>query len=209
MTETKSHDYLPAMGKSWLLFLYEPLTRLWGVPKVRAELLDRANIEPGHRVLEIGCGPGDLLLAQAARASGVHLMGIDPDPAALRRAKRKARRARAEIKFERAYARSLPVPDRSVDRVLSSLMIHHLDPAETASAVAEIRRVLRPGGEVHILDIAGLPEGHRAGRKHPYLVGDLPGRVLAALRDGGLTDVAENGRGHARFGDYVLYRARA
>ncbi|MFC7531887.1 class I SAM-dependent methyltransferase [Actinoplanes sp. GCM10030250] len=211
MTKTSSHpdDYIPAMGKHWLLFLYEPLTRFWGVPRVHAELLDRARIEEGHQVLEIGCGPGDLLRAQGRRTPGVQLHGIDPDPAALRRARRKSRRAGLEVSFKQAYAGSLPFPDAVFDRVLSSLMLHHLDPEETARAVAEVRRVLRPGGELHIVDIAGLPPGHRAARRHPQLVGDLPARVLTTLRDAGLTDVAETGRGHRRFGDYVFYRARA
>lgn len=200
---TQEQSYLPAMGQHWLGFLYDPLTRLWGVPRVHAQLLDRAGVRPGHRVLEIGCGTGNLLLSLARRTEGVQLQGIDPDESALRRARRKARRAGAEISFERAFAGRLPVPDAGLDRVLSSLMLHHLDAAESARAFGEIRRVLRPGGEVHIVDIAGLAPGHRAGRRHPHLVGDLPARVLGGLSDAGLGEPRENGRS----GRYVFYRA--
>ncbi|MEU4423237.1 methyltransferase domain-containing protein [Actinoplanes sp. NPDC024001] len=200
-------DYLPAMGQHWLLFLYDPLTRFWGVPKVHGALLDRAGLQPGQHVLDIGCGTGNLLLALARRLPGVRLSGIDPDPAGLRRARRKARRAGAQIDFQQAYAGSLPFPDASVDRVLSSFMLHHLGDEETARAAAEIKRVLRPGGQVHIVDVAGLHSTGRLARKHPHLTGDLPAKVLGTLRAAGLTEAAENGRGSDRFGGHVFYRA--
>ncbi|MBG0564375.1 class I SAM-dependent methyltransferase [Actinoplanes aureus] len=205
---TARHDYLPAMGQRWLLFLYDPLTRLWGVPKVHEELLDRADVRPGQDVLDIGCGTGNLLIALAERASGVHLNGIDPDPAGLRRARRKARRAGAKIEFKQAYAGSLPFPDASLDRVLSSFMLHHLGEEETARAMGEIKRVLRPGGQLHIVDVSGVAKsGRRLARRHPHLVGDLPARVLGTLRAAGFSEVTENGRGSGRFGGHVFYRA--
>ncbi|WP_328472378.1 class I SAM-dependent methyltransferase [Actinoplanes sp. NBC_00393] len=208
---TTNQDYLPAMGQHWLLFLYDPLTRIWGVPKMHAALLDRADIRPGHRVLDIGCGTGNLLRALGRRTPGVPMTGIDPDPAGLRRAGRKARRAGLEIEFKQAYASSLPFPDAGFDRVLSSFMLHHLREEETRQGLAEIRRVLRPGGELHIVDVAGMSAEGRAGRKvahkHPHLVGNLPGRVLAALREAGFGEATENGRGKDRFGGHVFYRA--
>jgi ubiquinone/menaquinone biosynthesis C-methylase UbiE len=181
--------YLPAMGKHWLLFLYDPFTRLLGAPRVHSELLDRAAIESGHRVLEIGCGTGNLLAALRKRGPRVDAVGIDPDPAALRRARRKA----AGVRFEQAFAGELPLADASVDRVLSAFMLHHLDAGEGARAMLEVRRVLRPGGELHAVDLAA----------------NDPGKVLGLMRDAGLTGPVENGRGHRAgpLGDYVFYRA--
>lgn len=87
---TQERPYLPAMGKRWLLPLYDPFTRLAGVGRMHEQLLDRARIQPGQEILEIGCGTGNLLLALARRRTDVRLVGIDPDPDALRRARRKA-----------------------------------------------------------------------------------------------------------------------
>jgi ubiquinone/menaquinone biosynthesis C-methylase UbiE len=196
------HAYLPAMGLRWLLPLYDPFCRLAGVRGVHERLLDRAGLRAGQQVLEIGCGTGTLLTTLGRRGPAVDAIGIDPDAGSLRRARRKAAAAGLTIRFEQAYAGKLPLPDASVDRVLSSLMLHHLDPDEHARALRETRRVLRPGGELHVLDIAA-ERVHR----HLRLAGTAPDRVLAALFDAGLSDPVENGRGRTRFGHVVFYRA--
>lgn len=202
--------YLPPMGRRWLLPLYDPLTRLAGMRRVHTGLVDRADLQPGHRILEIGCGTGNLLLAVARRRPSTQLIGIDPDPAALRRARRKADRAGLPIRLDRAFAGELPIPDGSVDRVLSSFMLHHLDDEEKPRAMREVRRVLRPGGQLHLVDFAGTPHkrglrGHLLHRS-PRLDGNLAELVLAGLREAGLTEVAENGHGRSPFGGYTYYR---
>lgn len=203
--------YLPGMGKHWLLPLYDPFSRLAGVGRLHEELLDRANLRRAQRILEIGCGTGNLLLALGRRDLDIDALGIDPDPAALRRARRKAARASLPIRYERAFAAELPLPDGSVDRVLSALMLHHLGEDERTRALREVRRVLRPGGELHVLDVDGTPSGRRAGRAHrdPRWAGTVPERVVAALADADLAGAAENGRVRNRFGSFVFYRAEA
>jgi SAM-dependent methyltransferase len=204
-------DYLPAMGRHWLLPLYDPFTRLAGVGRIHEQLLDRAHVADGQRVLEIGCGTGNLLTALGRRRPDLETVGIDPDPAALRRARRKAARRRLPIRYDQAYAGELPVADDSFDRVLSSFMLHHLDDDERMRALREVRRVLRPGGELHVVDVDVTPSGQGGGKRpthrHPRLAGSLPGLVLTALGEAGLTEAAENGRDRARFGAYVFYRA--
>jgi ubiquinone/menaquinone biosynthesis C-methylase UbiE len=190
--------YLPPMGRTWLLPLYDPFTRITGVGRIHEKLLDRADIRRGQRVLEIGCGTGNVLTALGRRRLDVEATGIDPDPGALKRARRKAARKKLPIEYQRAYAGALPLPDDSFDRVLSSLMLHHLDDQERARALREARRVLRPGGELHIVDLGG------GGKRH----GSVPEQILAALNEAGLTGVAENGRGAGHFGGVVFYRAR-
>ncbi len=208
---THEQHYLPAMGRGWLLPLYDPLTRLAGMRRVHDGLIDRVDIRPGHRILEIGCGTGNLLLAVARRQPDAEVIGIDPDPAALRRARRKADRAGLPIRLERAFAGELPLPDGSVDRVLSSFMLHHLDDKEKPRAMREIRRVLRPGGQLHLVDFAGVPARRRwiprLVHRDPHSAGNLADGVLVALREAGLTDAAENGHGSNHFGGYIYYRA--
>jgi 2-polyprenyl-3-methyl-5-hydroxy-6-metoxy-1,4-benzoquinol methylase len=110
-----------------LLPLYDPFTRLAGIERSHEQLLDRADLRTGQRVLEVGCGTGNLLTALGRRRLGLEAVGIDPDPAALSRARRKAARGKLPIRYDRAFAGELPLPDDAFDRVLSALMLHHLD----------------------------------------------------------------------------------
>ena len=200
MASDQQH-YLPAMGLHWLGFLYDPFTRLLRVRRIHEQLLDRAGIDAGHRVLEIGCGTGNLLIAASRRQPRADPLGIDPDPAGLRRARRKAVRAGLPARFDQAYAGDLPVPDAGVDRVLSSFMLHHLDDAERAQALGEVRRVLRPGGQLHVVDI-DVTAGH--GR----LAASSTGQVLTELRAAGFTDVTQDGGGRVPLlGRFAFYRA--
>jgi SAM-dependent methyltransferase len=158
-TSHSTHDrpYLPGCGLHWLLPFYDPVQRLAGVGGLHDDLIDRAELRPGQRVLDIGCGTGNLLIALGRRHPDVQLAGLDPDPAALRRARRKAARAQVAGSFEVGFAQQLPQPDGSVDRVFSTLMFHHLDGDGQGELLAEIRRVLRPDG---LLLFADLDGGH-------------------------------------------------
>jgi SAM-dependent methyltransferase len=203
--------YLPAMGRRWLLPLYDPFTRLLGARRVHGELLDRAELRAGCRVLEIGCGPGNLLLLAKRRCPDAEVTGLDPDPAALRLARRKAGRAGLAVQLDRGFAADLPYPDASVDVVLSAFMLHHLEPADLPRALAEVRRVLRPGGALHVVDVVG---GHHAhgplrwlARRSRRVAHSSPDRLPALLAEAGLREPAETGRGSTRLGAYAFHRA--
>lgn len=152
------HDYLPAAGRDAFLPFYDLLTAAFGVSRVHRTLIDQAKLADGQRVLEIGCGTGNLSIRAKRAHPGVELIGSDPDPLALARAQRKAHGLEG-ILFERGYAQRLPYPDATFDRVLSALMLHHLDQATKAATAAEVLRVLRPGGSLHLVDFAGQDHG--------------------------------------------------
>jgi ubiquinone/menaquinone biosynthesis C-methylase UbiE len=206
----QDRDYLPPMGKEWLLPLYDPFTRVLGIGRVHACLADAAAVRHGHRVLEIGCGTGNLALLVKARERGADVVGLDPDFAALARARRKARRRRLAVQWDVGTAADPPYPDASVDRVLSSLMLHHLPDGEKQQALAQARRVLRPGGELHLVDLGGHPShGRLLRRAHedPRLRGQFDGGIPDLLRRVGFTEVTETAR-HGLFGMPVTaYRA--
>jgi ubiquinone/menaquinone biosynthesis C-methylase UbiE len=130
----------------------------------------------------------------------------------LSRAESKAARAGARIKFERASAAELPLADGSFDRVTSTLMAHHLPTAEKEAMFAEVRRVLAPNGELHLVDIGpargAIPRSlQRLLRPHVLddnLEGKLPSMMVAA----GLVDVTEGERVVTVFGPLVFWRAR-
>jgi len=148
------------------------MTRVMGVPRLHRALIQQAVLQPGDRVIEIGCGTGNLS-ALAARTAD--LIAIDPDPKALTRARLKVTRAR----FELAYAQDLPYPDESFDAGLSALMLHHLAPEARFEALTEMFRVLKPGGVFHVVDITG--HGVLAHSAQAHLSEDLVG----PLRDAG------------------------
>ena len=163
MADVEEREYLPAMGRPGADPLYDPLTRLLGVRDAHWRLVAQAGIEPGATVLEIGCGTGNVLLLAAHAVPGATLIGLDPDPAVLAAAGRKARRAGVTLRLDHGYADRLPYPDGSVDRVLSSFMLHHLPKDQQREALREVHRVLAPGGRLHLLDLDGSPPS-RAGR---------------------------------------------
>ena len=147
--------YLPAMGHDLLLPLYDPLQRLLGMESIHRQLVDQARIQPDQRVLEIGCGTGNLAILIKRLHPDAEVVGIDPDPKALARAQRKAWREALSVQLDRGFAEELPYPDASFDRVLSALMFHHLGPEEQEKSLDEARRILRPGGSLHLLDFGG------------------------------------------------------
>jgi len=144
--------YLPATGKDWLLPIYDPLTRLFGVEGFHKELIRQAGISPGYRVLEIGCGTGSLAILVKKQNPDVEVVGIDPDPGALARARHKAQRKRLSLQFDLGFSEKLPYHDASFDRMLSAFMFHHISPEGKPLTLNEAYRLLKPGGSLHLLD---------------------------------------------------------
>ncbi|MET1005596.1 MAG: methyltransferase domain-containing protein [Propionibacteriaceae bacterium] len=200
-------DYLPAMGRHWLLPLYDTFSWLARVGRVHEQLLDRAGLQNGQRVLEIGCGTGNLLRALGRRKLEVDATGIDPDPAALRLARRKAARAKLPIRYEQAFAGALPAPDEAFDRVLSSFMLHHLPDGERQQALREVRRVLHPGGQLHVVDVdvTGSSKAHR----NAQVAESTAERMLTELTEAKFTKIEETGRVTGHFGVFAFYEASA
>lgn len=178
MTEKTSQpsaerDYIPGMGKHVLLPLYDVVHHVFGLRPIHQEMITLAGLRDGHRVLDVGCGTGNLLRSTGKRYRNVDLVGLDPDPKALARAGRKARRAGLAVRLDRGFAQELPYPDSSFDRVFSSLMLHHLDSASKDALLAEVRRVLRPDGLLVLADAVLDEHGHGHGRRQVGMRGEM------------------------------------
>jgi ubiquinone/menaquinone biosynthesis C-methylase UbiE len=209
--EQHRHDYLPAAGRDAFLPFYDLLTALLGAGKVHRTLIDQAELAAGQRVLEIGCGTGNLSVRAKRAQPGIELVGSDPDPRALARAQRKARRLTG-IRFERAYAQRLPYPDASFDRVLSALMLHHLDQETKTAAAAEIARVLRPGGRLHLVDFTGQGHGihgalSRRVVKSGHVADNVGDGIPKLLGTAGLVCTEVTTYRHPVLGQVTYYRA--
>lgn len=114
-----------------------------GLSAIKQHELGLLGIAPGHRLLDAGCGRGELLLAAADRGAGV--AGIDYSQAAVKIAGETLSSVEgADVRHGDVTA--LPWPDASFDRVLLADVIEHLDRDQMRPAARELHRVLRPGG---------------------------------------------------------------
>ena len=142
----------------------------------------------------MGCGTGTLALAAKRRVGPAgKVYGIDASPEMIARAERKARKAGLGIEFKNNIVEALPFPDQQFDVVLSTLMFHHLPRKLREWGAREMRRVLKPGGRVLVVDFGGTEQQNgilvRFHRRHGHV--KLPD-VIALLLEAGL-NVAENG----------------
>jgi ubiquinone/menaquinone biosynthesis C-methylase UbiE len=121
----------------------------WSEVRIRA----LAQVKPGDKVLDVGCGPGRLALAAKAWVGPEgEAYGVDPSPEMIAVAQRNATRRRLSALFRLGVAEALPFPDVMFDVVLSRLMLHHLPDHLKQRGLAEMRRVLKPGGVCLVVD---------------------------------------------------------
>lgn len=128
------------------------ITTLGQARRLRKATVDAALIQPGDHVLDVGCGTGEVTLLVKTRTVDAKVYGIDPAPEMISVARQKATRKKLDIDFRVGVIEALPFPDASIDVVTSSLMMHHLPTDLKARGLAEIYRVLKPGGRLLIAD---------------------------------------------------------
>jgi len=147
--------YISALSFRWLTPLYDPLLK-WVMREetFKRKLIQRANIQPNMSVLDLGCGTGTLTLMLKRAHPNTNVTGMDGDPDVLKIARDKSRGT--DIQWDQGLASSLPYPDSTFDRVVTSLVIHHLVTEDKRLAFKEIFRVLKPRGELYVLDF-GAP----------------------------------------------------
>ena len=209
-------DYVRALRFRWLTSIYDPVV-YWTTREAtfKQQLVAQAALRPGLRVLDAGCRTGTLAILMKRQVPGLDVIGIDGDPDVLGQASAKATETGVTVAFDRGLLDALPYPDGSFDRVVSSLVFHHLPRATKRRALGEIVRVLRPGGQLHVADW-GSPHGP-AMRAAFFFIQLLDGfettqdsvrGVLPTLiRDAGLIEVVETHRLRTMFGSMCLYRA--
>jgi len=212
MAHTHRH-FVPAAGSDWLLPFYDPLTRLLGTGAALARLIEQAELEAGQRVLDLGCGTGALTLTAKRAQPGIEIVGLDPDDKALARARSKAERERLAIRFEQGFGDALPFGEGSFDRVLSSFMFHHLESEQKPGVLREVRRVLRPGGRLHLLDFGGAGHGlgaflARLVHREESLNANTEDGLTALMSEAGFHQAEEVEQRSSFFGGLIYYRAR-
>jgi len=157
--------------------------------KLRERTADAAALCAGDQVLDVGCGTGTLaLIAQARVGPNGRVVGIDPGPEQVARARAKAAHRRLPAAFQVGAVERLPFADQTFDIALSTIMLHHLPPDLRRQGLAEIARVLKPAGRLVVADFrepsSGKSASTQSGLRHGG-VRDLPELVGAA----GMTDI--------------------
>jgi ubiquinone/menaquinone biosynthesis C-methylase UbiE len=185
--------YIPAAGYDLFLPLYDLITKLMGMNESRNALLAWAELKPEHRVLDVGCGTGSLVIQLRRQHPNVEVIGLDPDPKALARARRKAQSAAVSVQFDQGFSHALGYPSASFDRVFSSFMFHHLPHGEREKTLGEIYRILKPGGRLLLLDFEGQESGKHHVlstllHKHASLNENSESRILGLMTDAGFTN---------------------
>jgi len=153
MNSPQSRSYIPALKYHVLTRYYDCVVSLTTREKLFKSLLVK-QVAPkgGQHLLDVGCGTGTLTQMLAQSESAVTITGLDADLNALKRAKAKSTILGKRVTFEQGYAQEMPFETASFDIVVSSLFFHHLDQQQKLEALKEIRRVLKPEGQLHIAD---------------------------------------------------------
>jgi ubiquinone/menaquinone biosynthesis C-methylase UbiE len=229
--QERDRPFLPGAGKTWLLPCYDVFARVAGVRALHQRAAELAGIEPGQAVADVGCGTGNLSFAVLAAQPRARVTGLDPDADALRRAARKARRRGVALTLVQGYADRIPADDASLDHVVSSLALHHLDDGSRIAFARDALRALRPGGRITILDFGGpastaddaghpahghgsahalrhLPRLLRSRVAHSPIVARNHGNgIVALLADAGFGDAREVAHADRRLGRITFVQA--
>jgi ubiquinone/menaquinone biosynthesis C-methylase UbiE len=209
-------SYLPALRFRFLTRVYDPVVR-WTTREgtFKPQLVDQTQLQPGHRVLDLGCGTGTLALMVKRIEPASEVTGLDADREMLSQAEDKARSAGVALQLDEGRSDELPYEDESFDRVLATLFFHHLSDEVKRRTIAEIVRVLKPEGELHVADW-GRPQDplmRFASWQIRLLDGLEPteavlaGELPAFFEAGGLAGAAETQRLRTALGILSLYRA--
>jgi ubiquinone/menaquinone biosynthesis C-methylase UbiE len=145
--------YVPAAGWRAFTQMYDPvIARTMREKRFREEMLGRveADLPEGGTAVDVGSGTGTFALALKERRPDAQVIGIDGDKEILVLAQEKP--GAAAIEWREGLAQELPVEAGSADVVTTSLMLHHLVAEDKRKALAEMRRILKPGGRLHVAD---------------------------------------------------------
>lgn len=140
-------DFLPAAH-------YHALTPFYGhfmtvfFKRHYSKLAQLIQLKPGERLLDVGCGPGNLLQLIQKKHPKNKLVGLDVDPDSLKIAQKNL----PQTTFHESSAIKIPEPDASFNVVTSTLMFHHLKTDEKKQMLKEVYRVLKPGGQFYLFD---------------------------------------------------------
>lgn len=214
-------EFVPAAGRKFLTPFYDRMISLMGnEDKWRNALINFSQLQPGFRVLDLGCGTGELSIRAKLSCPEASITGLDPDNQVLGRARQKARDSKAEITLINGYADELPqhpdfVPDH-FDLVLSGLLFHHLMPEAKITVLRNVLMLLKPGGR---LVMADWGEAKNLGMRLAFLSIQLldgfattrenvAGKLPQMMSETGFVEVGIPFSSNTRYGTFSFFTAQ-
>lgn len=208
--------YIPALKYNWLTKLYDPLIGTF-MPekKFKRALIEQASLAQDCKVLDFGCGSLTLTLMAADMHPEANFHAIDVDEKILNIAKEKLKHSGSTVYMIQYDGTTLPFDNDSFDRVISSLVFHHLTKVQKKKALSEIFRVLRSNGQLHIADWGKARNGlmRAAFYTVQFLDGfettsdNVAGWLPEYMKEQGFDKVNETKTFHTIFGTLSLYSA--
>ena len=163
--------------------------------RLRATLADDLQLQPGDRVLDVGCGPGRLAIVFAERVAPTGSVdGIDAAVEMINRASSRPRRRGVTATFQVARAQDLPFADATFDAVACTLALHHVAEDQQHTAVEAMYRVLKPNGRLLIAEFhKGQRRRHVGPRWLRHSGVDMLDKAFQLVSASGFTDARSKG----------------
>jgi ubiquinone/menaquinone biosynthesis C-methylase UbiE len=181
--------------------------------RVKSRLVTQLDPKNTERILDFGCGTGTLMLMIKRAGPGCDVYGIDIDPDVLVIAEKKAHHDEVNIHLILYDGVTLPFADRTFDKIVSSLVVHHLSRDDKPRLFGELYRVLKKGGELHILDF-GIQRSQYARLLSVFLKflepieENILGKIPEYLKLSGFGDVEEVTYEKTLIGTLSFYRSK-
>lgn len=206
--------YVPALRYHAITGFYDALVALLCREKAfKSALVIQAALQPGQKVLDLGCGTGTMTFALKDACPEASILGVDADSNVLARAR--AKNPQGDVSFQRAFAQELDPSLGPFDRVVTSLFLHHVPASERRDVFDRIREGLSEKGELHIADwdrptnalqwigfgFVRVLDGWELTRGH------AEGRMEEWLRSAGFRDVTKTRRFLTPLGTISLWKA--
>lgn len=149
----ENNKYISALKYHWLTNIYDRLiSTFMPEKKFKNKLLSNVNIENKYNILDFGIGTATLSILAFEQNNKANYTGLDIDEKILKIAQQKISRVQANITLIKYDGGVLPFEDKSFDRIMSSLVIHHLTDEQKMATFLEFKRILKNDGELHIAD---------------------------------------------------------
>lgn len=146
-------SYIPALRFHWLTNSYDWIvSHLMPEKEFKRALLNNAKIQNDFTVLDFGIGTATLSIMAYTSNPNAKYIGIDIDDRILEVAYKKININKVDVKLIKYDGGTLPFLDNSFDRIITSLVLHHLTKEQKLETFFEFKRILKPDGELHIAD---------------------------------------------------------